>query len=150
VEVQALVGRPGPAVPRRVATGIDARRLAVILAVLETRARIDLATSDVFVNVAGGFRVHEPAADLAVALAVASSRTGRAVDPRLVAVGEVGLGGEVRRVSHLDRRLREAAQLGFAAAVIPAGAQSPGEAGLRVLCVSHVEEAIRKVGEVRS
>jgi DNA repair protein RadA/Sms len=143
LEVQALVARAGYTSARRVAMGPDPRRVAVILAVLERRARLDLSTSEVFVNVAGGFRVAEPAADLALALAVASSYYDAPVDPRVVAVGEIGLGGEVRRVSRLGLRLREAARLGFTTALVPERDHGAGEgSGIRVLPVRRVGEAL--------
>ncbi len=143
LEVQALVGSAGYSVPRRVATGLDARRLAVLLAVLEKRAGLDFSTSDVFVNVAGGFRIAEPAVDLALALAVASSHHDLPLDPGTVVVGEVGLGGEVRRVGQLARRLHEAFKLGFKRAVVPArGAEELSEAPLELIAVSRVDEAL--------
>ncbi len=145
LEVQALVGGAGFSVPRRVATGVDAKRLAVLLAVLERRAGLDFSTHDVFVNVAGGFRIAEPAVDLALALAVASSYHDVPVDPRTVVVGEVGLGGEVRRVGQLDPRLHEAAKLGFSTAVIPArSGDAAGGAKIDRVPVARVDEALEK------
>jgi len=145
LEVQALVARAGYGSPRRVAMGPDPRRVAVILAVLERRARLDLSASEVFVNVAGGFRIAEPAADLALALAVASSYYDQAVDPRWVAVGEIGLGGEVRRVSRLGLRLKEAARLGFTTALVPERDKSAadGASGMRILPIGRVDEALK-------
>jgi DNA repair protein RadA/Sms len=119
VELQALVAPTHFANPQRVAQGVDPKRLAVIIAVLEKRARLSLAGADVFVNVAGGIRLEEPAADLALALALASSFRDRPLPPDRVALGEVGLGGELRPVPHLERRLAEAARLGFTSAVVP-------------------------------
>jgi DNA repair protein RadA/Sms len=144
LEVQALVARAGYGSARRVAMGPDPRRVAVILAVLERRARLDLSASEVFLNVAGGFRIAEPAADLALALAVASSYYDKPVDPRCVAVGEIGLAGEVRRVSRLGLRLKEAARLGFTTALVPGRDRSVGDgaSGLRVVPVSRVDEAL--------
>ncbi|HYV50807.1 MAG TPA: magnesium chelatase domain-containing protein, partial [Dongiaceae bacterium] len=144
LEVQALVARAGYGSARRVAMGPDPRRVAVILAVLERRAQVDLSASEVFVNVAGGFRIAEPAADLAVALAVASSYYDQPVDSRWVAVGEIGLGGEVRRVSRLGLRLKEAARLGFTTALVPERDRSVGDgaSGLRVIPVGRVDEAL--------
>ncbi len=119
VEVQALVAPTHFANPQRVAQGVDAKRLAVLIAVLEKRARLSLAGCDVFVNVAGGIRLEEPAVDLGLALALASSFCDAAMPPDAVAVGEVGLGGELRPVPQLARRLAEAARLGFRVAVVP-------------------------------
>jgi DNA repair protein RadA/Sms len=119
VEVQALVAPTHFANPQRVVQGIDPRRLSVVIAVLEKRAGLSLAGADVFVNVAGGIRLEEPAADLGLALALASSFRDRPLRPDLVAIGEVGLGGELRPVPQLDRRLAEARRLGFRAAIVP-------------------------------
>jgi DNA repair protein RadA/Sms len=123
VELQSLTtpSRFGP--PRRSVNGIDLNRLHMLVAVLERRAHLNLGEDDVFVNVAGGVRLTEPAADLAVALAIASNKRNRAAGAELVAIGELGLSGEVRRVSQLERRLLEAHRLGFKRAVIPAGVE---------------------------
>ena len=119
LEVQALVTRTPFGVPRRTAAGVDYNRTLLLLAVLEKRAGLHLASSDVYVSIAGGVRVDEPAADLGVALAVASSHREHAVDPSTVVVGEVGLSGEVRAVSQIARRVGEAAKLGFRRVVLP-------------------------------
>ncbi len=121
VELQALVAPASFGTPRRTVLGADYNRVCLLLAVLEKRAGLPLASQDVFVNVAGGGRVVEPAADLAVVAATASSYLDRPVQDDLVVVGEVGLTGEVRAVTALTARLREAAQLGFARAVVPRG-----------------------------
>ncbi|MEP7382620.1 MAG: DNA repair protein RadA [Gemmatimonadota bacterium] len=113
VEVQALAAKAGFGTPQRVATGFDGRRLALLLAVLDKRAGLSFAQLDVFLNVVGGLRMQEPAGDLAVAAALASSVYDRALPSEGVFIGEVGLGGEVRPVSQSERRLAEAAQLGF-------------------------------------
>ena len=113
VEVQALAAKAGFGTPQRVATGFDGRRLALLLAVLDKRAGLSYAQLDVFLNVVGGLRMQEPAGDLAVAAALASSVYDRALPSDAVFIGEVGLGGEVRPVSQSERRLAEAAQLGF-------------------------------------
>lgn len=120
VEVQALVTASGFAVPQRAGTGVHPKRLAVLLAVLEKRLGMRLSHADVFVNVAGGLRLEEPSADLGLALAIAGSRHDRPSRGRLVALGEVGLGGEVRRVHQLVPRVREAVTLGFSPIVVPA------------------------------
>ena len=143
VEVQALVAPTHYANPQRVAQGIDPRRLAVVGAVLEKRAGLSLAGADVFVNVAGGIRLEEPAADLGLALALASSFRDRPLRPDLVAVGEIGLGGELRPVPQLERRLAEARRLGFRAAVVPKRSAPEGERG--VIAAATLREAIERV-----
>jgi len=119
VELQALVAPTHFANPQRVAQGVDPRRLSVVIAVLEKRAGLSLAGADVFVNVAGGIRLEEPAADLGLALALASSLRDKPVPPDRIAVGEIGLGGELRPVPQLARRLAEAKRLGFRSAIVP-------------------------------
>jgi DNA repair protein RadA/Sms len=121
VEIQALVSRSGLAMPRRTAIGVDPGRLALLLAVLEKRQRVQLHDQDVFVNVAGGLRVDEPAADLAVIAAVASSVRGRPLPDDVVLWGEVGLTGEVRSVARAESRAREAARQGYGRCVLPSG-----------------------------
>jgi DNA repair protein RadA/Sms len=124
VELQGLTnGADGP--PRRTCVGIDGARVAMLLAVLERHGGLALAHTDVFVNVAGGLRVHEPAADLAVAMAIASSHLRRPLAEGLVVVGELGLTGELRAVPRLEARLQEAARLGFSTAVVPAARRPP-------------------------
>ncbi|MFO1068161.1 MAG: DNA repair protein RadA [Geminicoccaceae bacterium] len=118
-EIQALVAPGLPGSPRRAVVGWDSGRLAMVLAVLETRCGLVMAGRDVYLNVAGGLRIQEPAADLAVAMALVSSLSGRAAPPSTVAFGEIGLAGEVRAVGHAEARLREAAKLGFERAVVP-------------------------------
>lgn len=121
LEVQALVGpTPFPG-PRRVANGWDNNRLLQILAVLERKVGLALSRFDVYVNIVGGFDFNEPAGDLGVSIAVATSFLDRSVDPRLICIGEVGLTGEVRPVAGLERHLKEACRLGFAKALVPAG-----------------------------
>ena len=127
IEVQALVAPSYLSNPRRTVSGVDTNRVNLILAVLEKRVGMGLASQDVFVNLAGGVRVDEPAADLAVAVAVASNFQERPVDSTTVFAGEVGLGGEVRAVGHIELRLREAARMGFKQAIICAR----NKAGLR-------------------
>jgi len=121
VEIQALVSRSFLAMPRRTAIGLDPGRVALLLAVLEKRMRVALGDQDVFLNVAGGLRVDEPAADLAVVAAVASSARGRPLAAEVVLWGEVGLTGEVRAVGRSEARLREAARQGFSRCLLPAG-----------------------------
>jgi DNA repair protein RadA/Sms len=121
VEIQALVSRSGLAMPRRNAIGLDPGRVALLLAVLEKRMRMQLHDQDVFMNVAGGLRIDEPAADLAIVAAAASSARGRALPADVVVWGEVGLTGEVRAVARAETRLREAARQGFRRCILPAG-----------------------------
>jgi DNA repair protein RadA/Sms len=147
VEVQALLTPSNYGMPQRVANGIDGRRLALLLAVLEKRVGIRVGTFDVFVNVAGGVRIDEPAADLGIVVAAASSVRNAVIDPRVIIVGEVGLGGEVRAVAQIEKRLSEAAKLGFKSAVLPRyslkGLQGPF--GIEVLPVEKVEEALQRL-----
>jgi DNA repair protein RadA/Sms len=143
VEVQALVAHGGP-VPRRSAQGLDGSRLAMLLGVLERRAEVSLASSDVYASAAGGVKVGEPGADLALVIALVSSLLEHPVDPELVALGEVGLAGEVRQVAHTSRRLAEAARLGYRRAIVPASA--PEVPGVTALRVSTVVEALMAAG----
>lgn len=144
VEVQALVGTATFGNARRTASGLDHNRLSLLLAVLDKRAGLNLVTDDVYVNVAGGMTVDEPAADLAILAAVASSLRNRPVQPGTVVFGEVGLAGEVRATSHAPLRLREAAQLGFVRCVVPEGNVAAGDAptGMDVVGVRTVGEAL--------
>jgi DNA repair protein RadA/Sms len=132
VEVQALTSTTSSAQPRRTTNGFDPNRLLMLVAVLSKRVGLPLFNQDIFVNVVGGLRIGEPAADLAVALAIASSFRNVAIEPDLVCIGEIGLSGELRTVSQLDRRLGEAAKLGFRQAVVPAITQSSSVDGLRL------------------
>ena len=118
IEIQALATKAGFGTPQRVSTGLDGRRLALLLAVLDKRAGLSFAMLDVFVNVVGGMRLIEPAGDLAIAAALASSVYDRALPPDAVFIGEVGLGGEVRPVSQIERRLAEAAKMGCTRAFV--------------------------------
>ena len=126
------------------ANGFDLNRLSLLLAVLEKRVGLSLAGEDVFVNIAGGMTVDEPAADLAVVAAVASSVRNRAIRERTAVFGEVGLAGEVRATTQAPLRLKEAAQMGFARCVLPAGNLSPADApeGLELVAVRSVTEAL--------
>src|SRR5687767_9442019 len=133
LEIQALVAPTDLAMPRRVGTGVDPKRLAMIVAVLSRHAGVPLGSADVFVNVAGGVRIDEPGADLAVALAIASAARGRPVRERWAAFGEVGLTGHLRVAAQAERRLEECAKLGLAAALAPSGTPSRGRL--------HVQEA---------
>jgi len=113
VEIQALVVSTQLAMPRRVASGVDYNRLQLLVAILSKRLNVPLGGFDVFVNVSGGLKIAEPAADLAIAMAILSSFKNKALDPKAVAFGEVGLLGEVRRVGSEERRIKEAKRLGF-------------------------------------
>ena len=145
VELQALVAPMGQAQPKRSVVGLDSGRLVMTLAVLARHAGLPMHAVDVFASVAGGIRVTEPAADLAVALAVASAATGVALPADLAAVGEVGLSGEVRQVTNLPRRLEEAARLGFTRVVVPASAPD-GPAGVEVIRADTVADAVGRFG----
>lgn len=119
VEVQALVAKTGFSMPQRISTGFDLKRMSIILAVLEKRLGFETWGQDVFVKIAGGLKLAEPAADLAVAAAIASGLQGRPVEPFTVCCGEIGLSGELRAISDAERRIREAAHLGFRQIVLP-------------------------------
>lgn len=144
VEVQALVNASTAPMPRRSAQGLESSRLAMLLAVLDARAGVSVADVDVYASVAGGVRVIEAGADLAVAIAVASARIGVAVPDDLVAIGEIGLGGELRQAGQTPRRLAEAARLGFRRAIVPAS--SAGVEGIELIRVGSVVEALAAVG----
>lgn len=147
VEVQALTSRTGSAQPRRTANGFDMNRLLMLVAVLSKRVGLPLFNQDVYVNIVGGLRVGEPAADLAVAVAIASSFRNQRIDSELVFMGEIGLSGELRSVSLLEHRLAEAARLGFGRALAPSVGRNDehvrivGET-LRVHAVRSLAEAV--------
>ena len=144
VEVQALTTATAFGMPRRSANGFDNGRLQLLVAVLQKRVGLGLGTQDIYANVVGGLRITEPAADLSVALAVASSFRDTRVDPSLVAIGEIGLSGELRSVGQMDRRLIEAKRLGFTKAVVPS-AVSRADAlkhGLEIIRAASVAEAL--------
>jgi DNA repair protein RadA/Sms len=141
LEIQALVSQSELAMPRRVATGIDPKRLAMIVAVLARHAGVGLGQADVFVNVAGGVRVDEPGADLAVALAIASAAKRTPVRAATATFGEIGLTGRLRAATQAERRLDECAKLGLRLVVAPAG--TPGHGTLQVTQAETLREAIR-------
>jgi DNA repair protein RadA/Sms len=147
LEVQALVAPTDLAMPRRVGTGVDPRRLAMIVAVLGRHAGIPLASADVFVNVAGGVRIEEPGADLAVALAIASATRGVPVRAGLASFGEIGLTGRLRMASQAERRLEECAKLGVEAAVVPEGTGS--RSAVRLVPAETLRAALRAALEAR-
>jgi DNA repair protein RadA/Sms len=145
VEIQALVDSGGPS-PRRLSVGLERDRLAMLLAVLHRHAGMACFDQDVFVNAVGGVRISEPAADLAVLLAIQSSLRGKALPKGFIAFGEVGLAGEVRPAPRGQDRLKEAAKLGFSIAVVPkANAPKKPVEGLTIHAVERVEEAIELV-----
>jgi DNA repair protein RadA/Sms len=144
VEVQALVSTTSFGNARRMASGIDQNRLSLLLAVLEKRAGLNLLGVDVFINVAGGMTVDEPAADLAIVAAVASSLRNRPIKPATAVFGEVGLAGEIRGTSQASLRIREAAQMGFTRVIVPEANGAPGDApaGCELVPVKNVGEAL--------
>ena len=141
LEIQALVSQSELAMPRRVATGIDPKRLAMIVAVLSRHARVPLGQADVFVNVAGGVRIDEPGADLAVALAIASAARRVPVKAGVAAFGEIGLTGRLRATAQTERRLEECAKLGLSAVVAPSGTPATGK--IAVEAADTLRQAIR-------
>jgi DNA repair protein RadA/Sms len=150
VEVQALLSPSPGGSPRRAVIGWDSGRLSMLLAVLETRCGLSLAGADVYLNVAGGLRITEPAADLAVAAALASAATDRPTDAAMVFFGEVGLSGEVRMVAQAEARLKEAAKLGFTAAALPRRPASRGKGlaipdGLAAWEVGHLADLVTRI-----
>jgi DNA repair protein RadA/Sms len=146
VEIQALVAEPGYGTPRRAVVGWDAGRLAMILAVLDARGGVCVSTQDVYLNVAGGLKVAEPAADLAAAAALVSSVSGTALPRDTVFFGEISLSGDVRPASQAEARLKEAAKLGFSAAVVPEGTRAQG---LKLHGVKTVGDLVAFAGAAR-
>ena len=140
VEVQALVSSTSVPAPRRSARGLDGARLDLVLAVLQARAGRPVGAFDVYASVAGGLKVHDAGADLAIALAVASALIGEPIPEGLVAVGELGLGGELRQASRTLRRLDEAARMGFRVAVVPTS--TPDVDGLRLMRADHIRDVL--------
>jgi DNA repair protein RadA/Sms len=147
VEVQALVAPTSYGVPQRTATGFDGRRLQMLLAVLEKRAGMRLGQYDVFVNVAGGVRIDEPAADLGMAMAIASSLRDVPVQADAAIIGEVGLGGEIRTIHHIEKRIAEAQKLGFKRVILPGNNAQKLRAtqGCTLVEVETIEDAMRAV-----
>jgi DNA repair protein RadA/Sms len=145
VEIQALTSATSFGLPRRTANGIDFNRLLLIAAVLSKRVGLALGSQDIIVNVVGGLRVNEPAADLGIALAIASSLRGVAIDSGLVVVGELGLSGELRGVPQLERRLAEAAKLGFQRCLVPKSREgaAPIPRGIEAVAVESVKESLK-------
>ena len=144
VEVQALVSKSGFTLPRRQTSGIDYNRAVLLTAVLEKKLGFILAQQDIFVNVAGGIKINEPGADLAIVLAIASSFKNRPVAENTVIIGEVGLAGEVRAVNHMEKRIKEAAKLGFSRAIIPSenAAEISNIVEIKIDGVKNIREAV--------
>lgn len=147
IEVQALVAPTSYGVPQRTTTGYDAKRLQMILAVLERRAGIQMGMYDVFVNIAGGMRVEEPAVDLGTAISIVSSLRNKPTHPQSVAFGEIGLGGEIRSIHQIDKRISEAAKLGFKRVVLPRQRNNNHAvpAGITPVEVDTIEDAITEL-----
>ncbi|MCP5368143.1 MAG: DNA repair protein RadA [Hyphomicrobiales bacterium] len=147
LEIQSLLSPSALATPRRAVVGWDSARLAMVMAVMEARCGLAMAGADVYLNVAGGMRVSEPAADLAVAAALASSLSGIPVGAETVIFGEIGLSGEVRPVAQTDSRLKEAAKLGFTRAMVPKSRRGAGKAqrsGLEIVEIAHLTDLIAR------
>ncbi len=136
IEVQALVTPSAFGTPQRTSNGFDRNRLALLLAVLEKRAGFSFSNHDVYFNIAGGFRLNDPAGDLGVCCALVSSLTDKAINQNTIFIGEVGLGGEVRTAPHIEQRIKEASKLGFSNSIVPATKNSSG--------IRYVREAIKK------
>jgi len=147
LEVQALVTPTNFGNPQRVTTGFDYRRLSILLAVLEKRVGLRLSTHNVFLNIAGGLKIDEPAIDLAVCVAVASSLSNKPAKNNIVVLGEVGLGGEIRSVGHVEKRIQEAEKLGFENIAIPQNNMKAlkGKKTINILTVENVASAINEI-----
>lgn len=150
-EVQVLATKSGFASPRRVCTGFDYNRMAMIVAVLEKRAGLFFGTMDIYVNVVGGFKLDEPAGDLSVALALQSSLFDKPVSEKVIAFGEIGLGGEIRSISHVPNRIREAERMGFEVVILPKHSMkeiNPGTYKTRIIGVSNIRQAFAAVNAI--
>jgi DNA repair protein RadA/Sms len=147
LEVQALVTPTNFGNPQRVTTGFDYRRLSILLAVLEKRANLRLSTHNVFLNIAGGIKIDEPAIDLAVCAAVASSLKNQSAKHNFVVLGEVGLGGEIRSVGHIEKRIQEAEKLGFDTVIVPQNNLKTlkSKNSIKLISVENIAEAIDKI-----
>jgi DNA repair protein RadA/Sms len=146
VELQALVTASPLGMPRRTTIGVDHNRLALLVAVLEKKVGLNLSGQDIFLNVAGGVKLNEPAADLGMVVAVASSHLDKTVDPQTLLLGEVGLAGEVRGITQAEMRVKEAAKLGFNRCLIPGGNLKQVKVkGMELIDVRTVEEALEKL-----
>ena len=145
VEIQALVSLSCFGTPRRMAAGFDTGRLALLSAVLEKRVGVPLSSQDIYINVIGGLKVDEPAADLAVAISLVSSYYGISLNSKIVVMGEIGLTGEIRSIPQIEQRIREASRLGYSTFVVPRGNQKDlaGVKGkYKIQLASHIQEVI--------
>jgi DNA repair protein RadA/Sms len=146
IEVQALVSSAAYGMPQRSSTGFDLRRLNMLLAVLEKRAGFKIAQKDVFLNIAGGIKVNDPAIDLAVISAILSSNVDIAIEKQVCVAGEIGLSGEIRPINRIEQRILEAEKLGFTKMIIPdfnVKALNIGKINMEIVMVKKVEEAFR-------
>lgn len=145
LEVQGLTTKTVFGYPKRTSSGFDTNRLQLLIAVLTKRANINLGDRDVYLNIVGGFKISEPAADLAVCLAIASSYLNKPLDPELSTWGEVGLAGELRNVSQLEKRVKEASKMGFNKILIPWQSDNMSDSNTEIIKVKNLSEAINKV-----
>ncbi len=153
MEIQALVGPAALGTARRAVVGWDSARLAMVMAVLEARCGVTIGSHDVYLNIAGGLRINEPAADLAVAAALVSALSGEAVPPEAVIFGEIGLAGEVRGVGQAELRLKEAAKLGFTRAIVPKGRRGSDPRrveGVAVTEIDHLSKLVPLFGSAKA
>ena len=141
-EIQALVGKSSFAMPQRVSAGVEQKRLTIILALLEKFAKLQISSSDVFVSVAGGLKLSDPGIDLSLALAIVSNALNISLPPRSLVIGELGLSGEIRPVSCLDLRIKEAQRLGFEKIVVPASGKISAVKGIEVIKFARLEQAV--------
>ncbi|MDR2553946.1 MAG: DNA repair protein RadA [Fibromonadaceae bacterium] len=141
-EIQALVGKSSYAMPQRVSAGVEQKKLTIILALLERFAKIQTGNSDVFVSVAGGLKLDDPGIDLSLALAIVSNAMNISLPPRSIVIGELGLSGEIRSVSSLDLRIKEAQRLGFERTVVPDSGKISGVKGIEIIKFSRLEQAV--------
>ena len=149
-EVQALASKTSYSAPRRMTTGFDFNRLSIIIAVLEKRLGIFMGSLDVYLNIVGGFKLDEPAGDLPVAMSLYSGIMDKQIDEDLVAFGEIGLGGEIRSVSHIAQRIREAERMGFGKCVVPKqsmGAIDPKDYGIEIIPAANLKQAFAVIGK---
>lgn len=144
IEIQALVCHSNFGIPRRQTTGTDFNRVNLLIAVLEKRLGISLGNCDAYVNIAGGIKIQEPAVDLGIAMAIVSSFKNKAIDDKMIAIGEVGLSGEVRAVNMIKERVQEAKKLGFTACIVPFVCKDSLKevTGIKVLYAKNVGDAI--------
>ena len=142
-ELQALVASSSLASPRRATSGVDSARVSMVLAVLERRANIKVAKEDCYVATVGGMKIYEPAADLAIALSIASAATDQPIPPTVVAIGEIGLTGEIRRTANIQKRITEAARLGITDAIVPVGTKPV--TGIRLYESADLSSAVKNL-----